>query len=98
GSRRTTGKPFGNDVLVNILPVNAITAAGDTPVLPLGRGGIQQPRIPSEGSGNRAAVVESNAQGILRERYADDSFVSRQHQYRLQYSQPRTADTTYPRA
>jgi len=55
---------FHADVLVQRFPVDAVAAAHETPVIPLGFGAPDKARIPGEGYGDRPPVVQIDAQLI----------------------------------
>src|SRR5579864_7032415 len=60
--------------------MDAVTATRDPPVLPLGGGGIEQARIPSERDGNGPPVPQADTQGVFREFHIGNALVSRQCQ------------------
>jgi len=60
--------------------MDALTTTGDPPVLSLGRGGMEQARIPSERDRDGPPVPEPDTQGVFREFHLSDSLVSRQCQ------------------
>src|SRR5262249_20198912 len=78
--RRTAQHSFGTQVLVHVWPMDAVATAGDLPVLSLCLSRIQQARIPGQRDDNRAAVHESDAQGVLSKPDSGHALVSRQRQ------------------
>ena len=65
--RRSTGNERGYaDVLVHVRPVNTLTARDQMPVGALCGAGVEQPRIPGQGSGNASTVRQLNGQSIVR--------------------------------
>jgi hypothetical protein len=68
----TSEKTFRAEVFVNVGPVDPIPGPDDLPVHPLGRGCLQEPRIPHEWNRDRAAVSQVHAQGVVREMNAPD--------------------------
>jgi hypothetical protein len=55
-SRRSAEEAFRAQVFVRVRPVDAVTAAGDPPVLPLRFGGVEQPRVPDERYAYRPSI------------------------------------------
>src|SRR5208337_2834380 len=78
--RRTPEEPLGAEILIDVRPVNAVAAARDAPVLPLGRGGVEQARIPGQRDRDGPPVPQGDAEGILGELHVGDTLVSRQRQ------------------
>jgi len=56
--------------------MDAATATRNPPVLPLGRGGMEQARIPSERDRDGPPVPKPDAQGVFREFHIGDWLVS----------------------
>ena len=56
--------------------MDAIPAASELPVCPLFRGGVKQPRVPSQWCRDGAAISEVDTDRVLGERYADHLLTS----------------------
>jgi hypothetical protein len=62
---RAAEQSFGAQVFVDVRRVNAVPAAGDTPVLPLGRGFIQQTWMPGERDRDRPPIPQRDSQRVF---------------------------------
>src|ERR671912_1879674 len=76
-SRRSAEEAIRAKVFVHVRPVDAVTAAGDPPILPLRFGGVEQPRVPDERYAYRPSVHQSDGQRILRDLDVFHTLVSR---------------------
>src|SRR5271157_475227 len=77
---RTPEEPLGAEILIDVRPMDAVAATRDAPVLPLGRGGVEQARIPGQRDRDGPPVPQGDAEGILGELHVGDTLVSRQRQ------------------
>src|SRR5437868_603457 len=65
--RSAPQQSFSTQIFIHVGPVDAVTPAGNSPVLPLLRSGIEETRKPSQGHTDDTAVAQGHAEGILRE-------------------------------
>jgi len=56
--------------------MNAVAAPGDSPILPLRRGGVEQSRIPSQWHGDPPPIPQGNGQLIARAFHICEALVS----------------------
>src|SRR5580658_220777 len=64
---RASQQSFGAQILVDVGPMNSVTAAGNFPVVALRGCGVEQPRIPDKRHGDDASVAQAHADGVLGE-------------------------------
>src|SRR5208337_680235 len=77
GGGRSAQQALGANVLVDVGPMNTISATGELPVAALFGGGMEQPWIPSEGDRDRPAILQANAKRVLIETHVRHSLICR---------------------
>src|SRR5437868_14466494 len=63
----TPEEPLGAEILIDVRPMDAVAATRDAPVPALGRGGVEQARIPSQRDCDGPPVSQGDAEDVLGE-------------------------------
>src|SRR5664280_158035 len=76
-SRRSTQQALGADVLVDVWPMDAVSAAGNFPIAALLGSALEQPWIPCQRDRDRAAILQADAQRVFVETDVGHSLICR---------------------
>src|ERR1035438_9967348 len=77
GRRRSTQQALGADVLVDVWPMDAVSAAGNFPIAALLGSALEQPWIPCQRDRDRAAILQADAQRAFVETDVGHSLICR---------------------